>query len=243
MQIAIIPPKAYTEMAAGDYHLILPQLIETKKRSAYRLFYKEVEGYKILDNGAAEGAMVAPAHLMEVARDLAVDEVVVPDILGDAAMTYRLAREFNNVANSYDWLKFTGVVQGRDRAEIVQSIHLFMDLEYISVLAVPRHLCQKVSKYVRYDIVNALHDELAERFEAVHFLGSSSWIKEPVLLSDLPIARGMDTSLPVYMGMSGKTLYDSWQPRPKGYFNSGHIGLAKEEIIYDNIRRYRDWAT
>jgi len=240
MKVAIIPPLGHTELAQGDYHLILPQLIDTKRRNAYKLFYQETGGYKILDNGAAENSLVDVDHLMEVARQLKVDEIVVPDVLGDAAESYKLARAFSAIAKDYSWFNFMGVVQGRDRAEIIQSIHLLMDTEYITTLAIPRHLCEKIHKYVRYDVVSTLHDQLVERFEAVHFLGSSNWPKEPVLLADLPIARGMDTSFPVYMGMKGLPC-DTWEPRPRGYFKKSIT--EHEELVRDNIERYRFWAS
>ena len=241
MKVAIIPPMAHTELAEGDYHLILPQLVDQRKRSAYRLFYQETDGYKILDNGAAEGARVSNDVLMQTAADLKVDEIMVPDVLGDHEQTYHLAKEFAPIAKDYDWFTYAGVVQGRDRAEVVQSVHLFMDIDYINVLAIPRHLCAKISRYIRFDIINALHDDLVERFEAVHFLGSSMWAKEPVLLSDLPVARGMDTSYPTYMGMEGLAIDDPWITRPKAYFKRT-IEPENEELTRENIRRYREWA-
>lgn len=242
MKVAIIPPKAHTELADGDYHLILPQLIEERKRDAYKLFYKEAKGYKILDNGAAESKLMDSNRLMEIASYLEVDEIVVPDVLGDAVESYHKAREFGEIAKDFDWFNYMGVVQGRDRAEIVQSIYMLMDLDYVTVLAIPRHLCEKVSKYIRYDIINALYDELEERFGAVHFLGCSSWAKEAIILRDLPIARGIDSSLPLYMGWKEKSIrHDGYITRPRGYFKAV---LTEEQlrIANDNIETFRMWA-
>ena len=119
---------------------------------------------------------------------------------------------------------------------------MLMDLEYISVLAIPRHLCQKVSRYERIDIVYAMGTDIAERFEAVHFLGSSGWPKEVVLLADLPLARGIDTSYPTYMAQMGYSIDEPWCPRPKKYFKTA-LTDEKEELARDNIERYRMWAT
>ena len=135
MKVAIIPPKAHTELADGDYHLILPQLVEDKKRDAYKLFYKEAEGFKILDNGAAEGKLINSNRLMEIASYLEVNEIVVPDVLGDAIESYHMARRFGEIAKDFGWFGYMGVVQGRDRAEIVQSIHMLMDLDYVTTLS------------------------------------------------------------------------------------------------------------
>ncbi len=243
MKVAMIPPLGSVGLAEGDYHLILPQYIDSYKRSHYKLFYQETEGYKILDNGAAEGKLASNDRLMEVACEIAVDDIVVPDVLGDAGASYRLATDFQTVAKDYDWFNYIGVVQGRDRAEIVQSIHLLMDVEYIKILAVPRHLCQKVHKYIRYDIVEALYDDIEDRFEAIHFLGSSAWAKEPVILSDLPIARGIDTSFPIYMGMSGLEIgKDRWIPRPRKYFKENYTS-EQERLARANIDKYRMWAS
>ena len=242
MKVAIIPPLGGVSLAEGDYHLILPQYIDSYKRSHYKLFYQETEGYKILDNGAAEGKLASNERLMEVACEIAADDIVVPDILGDAGASFRLAMDFAPIAKDYDWFNYIGVVQGRDRAEIVQSIHLLMDVEYIKILAVPRHLCQKVHKYIRYDIVEALYEEIKDRFYSIHFLGSSAWAKEPVVLSDLPMARGIDTSFPVYMGMEGLKLgVDAWTPRPRKYFKEA-LTPEGERLARENIDRYRMWA-
>ena len=243
MKVAIIPPKAHTGLAEGDYHLILPQLIEEKKRDAYKLFYKEAKGFKILDNGAAEGKMVKPTRLMEVANYLQVDEIVVPDVLGDAIQSYNLAREFGEIAKDFPWYSYMGVVQGRDRAEVVQSIHMLMDLDYVTTLAIPRHLCEKVTKYIRYDIVNALYDEIEQRFGAVHFLGCSSWAKEAIVLRDLPIARGIDSSLPIYMGWKGRSIHsDKYIKRPRGYFKAV-LDEEQQRIANENIEHFRFWAS
>ena len=242
MKVAIIPPLGHVDLAEGDYHLILPQHVDSYKRSHYKLFYQETEGHKILDNGAAEGKLASNVRLMNVARELAVDDIVVPDEIGDAGASYKMAKDFQPIAKDYDWFDYIGVVQGRDRAEIVQSIHLLMDVDYINILAVPRHLCQKIHKYIRYDIVEALYEEISNRFDAIHFLGSSAWAKEPVVLSDLPIARGIDTSFPVYMGMCGfKVEYDAWIPRPRKYFKE-IIKPERERLTRENIDRYRMWA-
>jgi|ETN01SMinimDraft_4_1059930.scaffolds.fasta_scaffold11496_3 hypothetical protein len=243
MKVAIIPPLANTELAEGDYHLILPQHITPRKRSAYKLFYQATSGYKILDNGAAEGKLIKNADLMAIARTLAVDEIVVPDVLGDAAASYQLAQEFEPFALDHDWFKYMGVVQGRDRAEVAQSVFMLMDLEYISVLAIPRHLCQKVSRYERFDIVYAMGTDIAERFEAVHFLGSSGWPKEVVLLADLPLARGIDTSYPTYMAQMGFSIDEPWQPRPRKYFTQETFTEEGEALARDNIEQYRMWAS
>ena len=242
MKVAVIPPLGNTELAEGDYHLILPQHIDHLRRTAYKLFYQTTPGYKILDNGAAEGKLMKHADLMAIARLLSVDEIVVPDILGDAAASYQLAKEFEPFAQDHSWFKYMGVVQGRDRAEIAQSVFMLMDLEYISVLAIPRHLCQKVSRYERFDIVYAMGTDIAERFEAVHFLGSSGWPKEVVLLADLPLARGIDTSYPTYMAQMGYSIDEPWCPRHKKYFKTA-LTDEKEELARDNIERYRMWAT
>ena len=241
MKVAIIPPLGNTGLAEGDYHLILPQHIDHLRRTAYKLFYQTTSGYKILDNGAAENKLMKNDDLMGIARMLSVDEIVVPDILGDAAASYQLAKQFEPYALDHSWFKYMGVVQGRDRAEIAQSVHMLMDLEYISVLAIPRHLCQKVSRYERFDIVYAMGTDIAERFEAVHFLGSSGWPKEVVLLADLPLARGIDTSYPTYMAQMGYGLAEPWCPRPKKYFKTALID-EKEELARDNIEQYRMWA-
>lgn len=242
MKLALISPASYLDkLPSTGYHMILaPQVVDED----YATFYASAKGYKILDNGAAEGRRVDNEDLMSCASLLGVDEVVIPDCLGDAEETIFLAEGFEEWAAQAPGLSYMGVVQGESLEEILECAQAFARMEYISVLGLPRHLCS-IDKSIRLDFCEQLPDEgLGARFSSIHCLGSSSWIREVVCLSEINNVRGLDTALPVVMGLRKIDLVFErhyWhQPHPTQFFKR-EISEEQEVYIARNIETYRKW--
>jgi len=98
--------------AALGYHLVLaPQIL---REPFYRDYYCRLHQqghYIILDNGAAEEGTVSYSELQMAAEEVGADEVVIPDVLGDADRTSRLCEEFPYYDFRHAHLAF--VPQGR----------------------------------------------------------------------------------------------------------------------------------
>ena len=238
MKIALITPIDLLDLAAlSDYHLLLPQLFLNKR---YREFYDDVPGFKILDNGANEDFVTDFRELQDIAHAWSVDEIVVPDILGDCNATIDLARSFEKYAQPNDF-RYVGVAQGRTLSEVVKCITYFEHNEWVSTLALPRVL-NTIHKTQRFNLIEPIAKEY--RFDAIHCLGASSWIREVVAIDALGIVRGMDTSLPVVLGLDGRSLADDqYIKRQSGYFDRVvERGSYTWKVIYDNVTRYFEWA-
>jgi hypothetical protein len=199
-----------------------------------------VKGFKILDNGTAEGALVDNDYLMYCAEELEVDEVIVPDIENDCDMTLMLARDFAKHAKSHREFAYVGVVQGHTVAELTKCLYGLLSLGYFSTLALPRNM-QKISKTERY--IFASNMELFGCSLPLHCLGSGSWLREVALLSEVPQVRGIDTSMPINEAVFGIDIATSTDhfPRHKQYFEAD-LPFEMEYRAMENVRTFLGWA-
>lgn len=240
MKIALITPIDLLDLATlSDYHLVLPHLMEDER---YRRFYTDAVGYKILDNGAAEGVDVDQHQLHDLGHQLRADELVVPDALEDGNRTIELAQGFERFARP-EQFRYVGVAQGRSVAEVVKCINYFSHCEWIRVLALPRSL-NKIHKTQRFTLIEPVMKEYGDHFDAVHCLGASSWIREVVAIDSTHVVRGMDTSLPVVLGLEGLSVRDdTYRPRQADYFErTVERDTYTWKVIFDNVTTYLDWG-
>jgi hypothetical protein len=242
VQTALIyPPALQYLMEDQTYHLVLAHLFPQQR---YDSFVRTLKGYKILDNGAAEEQLVRGKSIIETAWTWEVDEIVVPDFPGAWRSTLEYAQDFKRFARPD--FKYAGVAQGREIDEVLACIRGLSFLDYISVLMLPRSLCAE-ERTNRYYLAEALTEEFGSRFEAFHILGSSWWIREVVTLAELPQVRGIDTSMPVKMGLhcidiaTTSEHYNTF-PTQGDYFDIESIDSEQEECIVRNARTFRSWA-
>jgi hypothetical protein len=241
MQMAIIAPYDMLELALlTDYHMVLPQ--ECMNSDVYLDFYHEVQGYKILDNGEAEGQRYDGLTLLDIARAVGATEIVMPDKMGDYRQTMYMTQGF---ADKYhvDEFKYIGVVQGENMQEILTCLIQMDDRDYVDVIALPRYICKVTTKLQRIYLAEAAH-KLPNR-KPIHCLGSSQWIAEAPALHEQNIVRGMDTSLPINMGLAGQRLgtLAPPAPRPPNYFDIAVDRRTKKwSLIDDNVRNYLKWC-
>ena len=238
MKVALITPFDLLDLAAlSDYHLLLPQYFTNTR---YREFYNDVDGYKILDNGANEKYSIDFRDLQDIALAWGVDEIVVPDVMGDAQGTIELVRSFEKYAQP-DTFRYAGVAQGRTLAEVIRTINLYHVCDWVTTLALPRIL-NTIHKTQRFNLIEPVAKEY--KFDAIHCLGGSSWIREVVAIDALQIVRGVDTSLPIVLGLHGISLSDDrYISRQSNYFErTVERGSLTWKVIYDNVTRFFDWA-
>lgn len=223
---------------------MLPHLLQS---TTYANFYTNVPGYKILDNGEAEDMRIQPDALMMCAREIGAQEVVIPDKIADCNGTLQLLREFKPYAIKNSDLKFMGVLQGLDYQEVFRCLNGFLASDIVDTIGIPRHFVDRFHREARYNIAAIV----AERAEAngtpveIHCLGSGSFIKEPVLLSELLCLRGIDTSLPVYMGLNNVDIKKGakYERRPDDYFDrTAERGSVEYKWIEHNVETYLGWC-
>lgn len=237
MKIALIAPVSCLELASKTgYHLVLAQLL---RRRDYATFYGQTQGYKILDNGAAEGERVTMPDLAALAKDINADEVVVPDVMGDASRTIKAARAFERWAEP--GRQYMGVVQGKTVAEVIKCATALTFLDYITVLGVPRHLTY-LHRDLRVNFGESLHN-MYDRDLPLHFLGSGEDPRETIRLSTLETARSQDSCVAFVASYAHSRLATfKYTKRPKDFFDFPYPNRQIGELLYDNIRTYLDWG-
>src|SRR5687768_7884360 len=142
MEVALIPPTSllWTIGNMTRYHMIIPEALSVPGPSGgvYRDFYRGAPGYKMLDNGAAEGKQVPPTDLIRTAYALGVDEIVVPDSMMDGPETILKLGEFSWAASDHPNFKYMAVCQGKDPVEFDNTMTFLLRQEWINTIAFPR---------------------------------------------------------------------------------------------------------
>ena len=245
MKTALICPPHLLEKYASQtkYHLALPHLFRLEK---YQEFYqtKSDDGdFVILDNGAAEGFAYGAKHILTLADLINADEVVVPDAMGDANETLALAQYFARYAKPDHQYMF--VIQGTTMEEVLFCLRALDNgnsFMYVTTLGIPRHLYY-IEPTARAQITEWLIRENFHLRYDIHFLGANPWMDEPTVLNDLTTGlegfRGMDTSLPIYMGLEGRRIdvADQYMQRPEDFFTR----TDDNPMVQVNINKYLSW--
>ena len=238
----IYPPDLHHLFQDQEYHLVLAHLFPHKK---YRDFVRTLKGYKILDSGSAEGAPISGRELIEIAWTWEVNEVIVPDVYnGHYRDNLDLAVDFER--HIVPDFKYMGAVQGHGIEEVMACLNGFSFLEYITTIGLPRNL-NRDNKQDRTFIAQDVIPKWTEgRFESVHCLGCSEWVREVALLS-MDGVRGIDTSMPVKLGLDYRYLggIASYTPSPTTdeYFLADYdLDDLQRGFIERNVELFRTWA-
>jgi len=245
--------------------LVLPQLTTNEKyKSAYKEF-EDLGDYLILDNGAAEDQWYNVSELMSIARQYKVDEVAIPDTLGDADTTYLRLELF--FADNEPLLQDIGinewgpklgfVAQGKEWHEAMRLVSRVMQSKYasrISTVYLPRLLLQKGDRYARIALANNIHNTYPEL--NIHMFGASVvWPLEMLAISkEAPFVRSMDTSMPFNFAIASKRLgvdyrqanpgrvqnYFDWCPNDLKFGESAALGA--QSLFWYNVQVALRWA-
>lgn len=240
MKVSICSPISALSMYSNtDYHLILPDLAEN---AVYRKFYRNVEGYKIFDNGAHESETISPVGLFEYAEYFGVNEIVAPDVIGEVDDTLSMTKAFAREAKKHPEYVYMGVVQGSNMQEALLCMMEMLEIEYISNIGLPQHLCG-INRVIR--VLMAQMIAIAGH-KGVHILGANAvWPDEVKELARCPVVQGIDTTFPVKMGLQGRLIHTDKKnvPRWENYFEEVVMpGSQKDLLITENINTYMRWC-
>lgn len=198
--------------AQGDYYLLLAHKILENPGGWKDYFHRQWNGPKecspfvIMDNSLIECGRPLPlADILKAAKTVDADCFVLPDILGDAQTTIEMSRlameEYK--ANSVIGLGTMGVVQGTSLSECKGCAQALIKMG-VNYLAIPRVITKLLGSRI------PLAYELGQEYNyAIHFLGFSDNIADDIAAVNVcRTALGIDSSLPLRMGMDGYNLYE-----------------------------------
>lgn len=249
MKVAFITPTAHlhTHGNFSDYHMILPEQLGTFTDNEYYTFYKSLaNGYKILDNGAAEGNQLHPVDLIQLAFEMQVDEIVVPDEMGDARVTMLKAMEFKHIARRHPTrFKYMAVLQGRTLAQIDECLNMYLTESWIDTIAFPRCLQEYWHPYVRAEFIFYAQKRTRQYKKGIHCLGATVYPYEVWKLARLGVVRGIDTCVPAEFARRGieMEIDQVYKGRLPEFFRWHAARTEDEWLLNKNYQTYLEWAT
>lgn len=249
MKLALIPPISLLDYThRTNYQLMLPQLIEDDAYTlTYREHCKDPDTFVILDNGAAEGLVPDVAKLWEIACDFGVDEIVIPDDLGNLANTIERANDFiERVDTRWKRIKTMFVLQGNNLDEFIAAGEYAAANSRIHTIGIPRHAVETCkNRSARIIIANTIQ-RIRGYSKPIHFLGASpAWSTEGARLGNngyvnQSYVRGMDTSAPFNYACARRRLGDDIVRRPPNYFELASDQFDSE-ILQHNVNLMQEW--
>jgi hypothetical protein len=249
MRLAIIPPDCYPYWFGHDnYKLILPQHWNNQHHLEASMLNHRRGGFTILDNGVAEAKPVEWDLLLKHARRYHVNEVILPDVMGDAEATWTAVRAvFNDTWHPTNHFGLMGVVQGQSTDECFDLVKYYLGMQGCTVTSIglPRCLIQTLgvaeARYIMAKTIRNLDDNVA-----IHLLGTyPGYILE---LKDLGRnyrglnVRGVDTSAPFVYTRAGEWIGDGrCVQRQDDYFDMPREHFP-EKLRDLNIATMKEWV-
>lgn len=222
MQIALICPTAYLEEFAvqSDIHMVLTEVALNDEK--YRKFYEKEKKFKILDNSLFEnGKGVSHKELLEAARAIDADEVILTDVLYKNENTLEALKECYNYFQLHGMqheFSFMAVPQGDCAINWLECYGQICQLPFIrtiglSKLAIPKSYSAPIAE-ARVNCLGQLFESSNfNKSKRYHLLGSSNEaLRELEHYNRLEISKyisSMDTSAPFVYGKNKKRLNEA----------------------------------
>jgi hypothetical protein len=206
--------------------MVLPSIRNTE----YRYYYTNVQGFKILDNGVAEGKLYPIDTLIELAYAIGADEIIAPDVYEDMKGTLKALERWMPFLGSFDTMI---VLQCRTWKEFDTMFNEALTHGPAS-LGLPRVMCKYLGVTARMAAAQKIR---AVSDLPIHALGSTRQIEEGRWLARQGIVRGIDTSAPVVNGLRDEDLDVMYDTRQDNYFE-----LKLNTQARRNIEQFRSWC-
>lgn len=188
----------------------------------------------IMDNGVIEtGQALDPQTLGEAANAVDASCIVLPDVLGDAGKTIKVAKaafsELNQIGRP-----LMGVVQGQtfEQTDAVVDLYQRLGVKYLSIPRVMvRFFGTRIKLIRRYQNV----------IGPIHLLGFSDNIFDDIYAAHEPSVMGIDSATPLWCQIDfpdKPPVANDYGKRPQGYWS-----MDPDEMNYKNVERVRAWLT
>jgi len=229
----------------GDIEFCLAPYCKDIKYKQYFIDAKKKGRYIIMDNGIAEDNLISNKNLVNLAIEMKVNEIIIPDKIGDFNHTLKAKNKF--LEQYYDVLhqnniKIQGVMQGNAFHEYLKA---FLDLEKdkrIDVIGLPFRMnyCQfnETTKDENHMWNRIMFLEYIKSYKPMHLLGNN--LPQELMCITNPQVRSCDSKLMARYGLNEQIwdFDDKSKPRKKLYVNSKMITKYVDYTI-KNIEKLR----
>jgi hypothetical protein len=246
MKFAPIPPTGLLGEFSSTYHLCLAHVLRSDTRQL--VYYKErtanLDDYVILDNGAYElGRSVPFQHVVEVAKEIGPDEIVLPDVFLDKKETILAACEGHKIFMAEpEWAAYINLMvapQGKNLTEWLQCLDALINAMKPDVIGIPVVYEKMMGRGVLIKNVIRLLGGDSHYQPEIHLLGwDGDLYKLSCYARDFPLwIRGIDSAKPFYYSISpSPTSLNQGTPRkrPNNYFGLLESDLDVE-VLQSNL--------
>lgn len=255
MLIASILPVDYLEECKQDdiYMVLLPYLEDKKYASFYiNRFAGLYDKFTILDNGAAEGHKPDLKELLDWAQLLQINELILPDCIGNRLETERLVKDALNYievlpSSIKNCLRLMAVPQALTFHEWLTQAKMFAELPQIDTIGIPKHI-NSLGKSTRLQLAACLLHDKNMLGKNIHLLGCRDNPYELTEINQfLPgLIRSCDSSLPYMCAHEAKSIIfgrsDPNSTITTINFSEGKMDQERESILQANLVTWRGLA-
>lgn len=137
--INIVPAPNAHIMKHAQMQMFLTHLC--LKYPKYKAFARDYRGFKILDNSLIEmGKAMDFGTVLQTAKDIQANEVVLPDVFQDGAATIEAVMNTLHMYEKPEGMQFMAVVHGRTMAEVANCIETYEQIPEIDTIGIPKIL-------------------------------------------------------------------------------------------------------
>jgi len=207
MKLALIAPLSGFDLVLSlrlSYHLLLAQYVLTD--SLYSTFYRGLHDqgdFIMLDNGAAEKTVGIDIHmLMQAAELVGADEIVMPDVLDEAAASLSMAtRNLHYVPRH----KRAMVPQGRSWTEWEYCATHMVNMGCATICIAKRYEALPGGRVKALQIIEEHQWEWSHH---IHLLGcyNRPLHEASAAFAEYSSIRGLDTSAPIAYAQAGLSI-------------------------------------
>jgi hypothetical protein len=199
MKLALITdPKGFPliKQFGLSYHLVLAQYVLEGYK--YRDFYKDCHDkgdFIMMDNGAAEDGTLNLDKILQAAFSIHADEIILPDVLGDANKTLEKSLDKEVLASIPPRMRAV-VPQGNSQGEWMTCANYFVGNIEFATLCIPKHTERFPGGRMR--LLETIHRLGWHLRYHIHLLGvwESPVIEIATAHVEFPRIRGIDTAAP-----------------------------------------------
>lgn len=241
MKTATILPQNYLELTKDkDYHMVLAHLINEPGYEEYTAFYKRIgqdpNKFLIMDTGLIEGNARPVDELVDKAKFIGADEMVLNDIFENHDETLRESHE------ALEYIESTGlkirkmaVPQGLDVHDWIECAKEMLTWP-VDTIGIPKVLSRDGGMHARLYAIEAIQPYLGDK--EIHLLGC--WdspielqvIENYVRAGKIKPVRGVDSAIPYVYAHAGLLISEA--ERPQGPIDFS-VGEANFNLLVDNI--------
>lgn len=244
---SILPQGLLKHAAADDYHMALAHLIGKDGYEEYTNFFEAIgqfqDKFLIMDTGLIEGDPRPIDELVEKAKRLWADEMVLPDVFENKDETLRESHDaLEYVEHHLPNIRKMAVPQGVDIHDWFECAKEMLTWP-IDTIGIPKVLCRDGGMHARLEAITMIQPYLGDK--EIHLLGcwdsplELKLIENHVRSGKIKPVRGVDSAIAYVYANKGIRITDDERPAGAIDFKDG---TADAELLEYNLSVWRSEA-